>query len=314
MLIPCHNEELSIARVVRDFADHLPGASVYVYDNKSSDLTSEVAAQAGGLVRTEPRRGKGNVVQRMFADIEAEIYVLVDGDDTYDASAAPRAVHEMLLHSLDMVNIARTTDSSRAYPPGHRFGNIVLTGVVATLFGRQFRDMLSGFKVLSRRFVKSLPLMARGFEVETEITVHALHMRVPVSEIEAPYRERPPGSTSKLRTIRDGIGILSMIMVLLRDERPLLFFCSIASVLALTSLLLAWPLAVDYLQTGLVLRIPTAILCTGLMLLAFLGGACGLILDTVARARWETKRLHYMSPFASTEGQCRPPTIRDVEE
>jgi Glycosyl transferase family 2 len=294
VLIPCYNEAPSIAAVVRDFRAHLPHARVYVYDNSSSDRTAELAALAGAIVGTEPMRGKGNVVRRMFADVEADVYVLVDGDGTYDTFVAGAAIRDLTSRSLDVVNVARRVDSSATYRCGHRFGNIVLTGMVGAIFGRRFGDMLSGYKVFSRRFVKSFPALAQGFEIETELTVHALGLRMPVGEIEAPYRERS-GSSSKLRTIRDGVAILATILVLLKEERPLLFFSCLALALASASFLLAWPLAVTYLETSVVPRFPTAILCTGLMILAFLSLTCGLVLDTVTRGRREMKRLHYLS-------------------
>jgi hypothetical protein len=311
VLIPCYNEALSIAAVVRDFRAHLPNARVYVYDNSSSDQTAELAALAGAILRTEPTRGKGNVVRRMFADVDADVYVLVDGDGTYDPSFAGAGIWELTSRSLDMVNIARRADSSATYRRGHSFGNIVLTGLVGAIFGRRFGDMLSGYKVFSRRFVKSFPALAQGFEIETELTVHALGLRMPVAEIEAPYRERPVGSSSKLRTIRDGAAILATILVLLKEERSLLFFSCFALALASLSLLLAWPLAVTYLETGLVPRFPTAVLCAGLMILAFLSLTCGLVLDTVTRGRREMRRLHYLSlsaPAMRRTAMARPST------
>ncbi len=309
VIVPCYNEAQSIATVVRDFHVHLPGARVYVYDNNSTDRTTEVAKAAGALVRFEPIKGKGNVVRRMFADVEADVYVLVDGDGTYDAAVAARAVQELMSRSLDMVNIARTTDMGPSYRPGHRFGNRALTGMVGLIFGRQFNDMLSGYKVFSRRFVKSFPALAQGFEIETELTIHAVECRMPVTEIEGPYGVRPEGSTSKLRTVRDGAAIFSTILVLLRTERPLFFFSSIALALASTSLALAWPLFLTYLKTGLVPRMPTAFLCADLMVLAFLSLTCALILDTVTRGRREMRRLYYLSlPGPAAAAASRPVT------
>ena len=294
VLIPCYNEESTISKVVADFRAALPTATVYVYDNGSSDQSAERARQAGAVVATEPLRGKGNVVRRMFADIDADVFVLVDGDDTYAAAAAPSLVQRLIDENLDMVNGARSNEVGSAYRPGHRFGNVLLSRVVAAIFGNRFRDMLSGYRVLSRRFVKSFPGLASGFEIETELTVHALHLRIPVAEVLTEYKERPAGSESKLRTVHDGLRILSTIFVLLKEERPLAFFTSIFVVLALTSTGLAWPLLTTYLETGLVPRLPTAILATGLMLLAFLSLACGMILDSVSRGRWEMRRTRYL--------------------
>jgi hypothetical protein len=295
VLVPCCNEAAAIATVVNDFQRALPTATIYVYDNNSSDDTARVAANAGAIVRAEPLQGKGNVIRRMFADIEADIYVLVDGDGTYDASTANRMVRLLLERSLDMVNGARVAVTELAYRPGHELGNKLLTGTVAAIFGDRVRDMLSGYRVMSRRFVKSFPALAAGFEAETELTVHALELRCPVAEVETPYRDRPKGSQSKLRTFRDGFRILRTIVTLVKEERPLAFFTGTAVLLAFSSLLLAWPLFVTYVETGLVPRFPTAILVTGLMVLAFTSFGIGLILDTVTHGRRELKRLHYLA-------------------
>lgn len=294
VLIPCHNEELSIAQVVRDFRAALPQAAIYVYDNNSLDRTREIAAQAGAVVRAEPLQGKGNVVRRMFADIEADVYVLVDGDDTYHAASAPILVQTLLRAQLDMVNGRRCSDIQAAYRQGHRFGNALLTTLVATIFGRRFTDMLSGYRVLSRRFVKSFPALASGFEIETELTVHALELRMPAAEIDTPYKDRPEGSVSKLRTYRDGWRILMTILLLVKEERPLPFFGGIFALLMLFSLIISVPLFVTYAETGLVPRFPTAVLATGTTLLAFLSLGCGLILDTVTLGRREAKRMRYL--------------------
>jgi glycosyltransferase involved in cell wall biosynthesis len=294
VLVPCYNEAEAIARVVADFRAALPTATVYVYDNNSTDDTKVRAAQAGAIVRTETLQGKGNVVRRMFADIEAEVYVLVDGDGTYDAASAAQMVECLLANSLDMVNGARAATNDRAYRPGHMFGNKLLTGTVAAIFGKRIRDMLSGYRVFSRRFVKSFPALASGFETETELTVHALELRLPIAEITTPYKERPEGSVSKLRTFRDGFRILRTIVLLIKEERPLQFFSSAAGVLALLSVMLGWPLVTTYIQTGLVPRLPTAVLATGLMILAFMSVVAGLVLDTVTLSRREMKRLHYL--------------------
>ncbi len=295
VLVPCHNEERTVAKVVADFRRALPESAVYVYDNASSDRTAELARGAGAIVCSEPLRGKGNVVRRMFADIEADIYVLADGDDTYDAAAAPRLVQRLIENRLDMVNAARSAEETAAYRLGHRFGNRLFSALVARLFGNRFADILSGFRVLSRRFVKSFPSQVRGFDIETEMTVHALEMRMPVDEVAAVYKQRPLGSTSKLSTVRDGIKIMWRIGNLIREERPPPFFAGIGAALALLSIALAYPLFVTFLETGLVPRIPTAILCVGLMLLAFLSATCGLILDTVTRGRREMKRMFYLA-------------------
>jgi len=295
VLIPCLNEEAAIGRVVADFRRALPNAVIFVYDNGSTDRTVEVAQAAGAVVRSEHLRGKGNVMRRMFADIEADVYVLVDGDDTYDAASAPMLIDRLLADSLDMINAAREEKSELAYRRGHRFGNRMLTGLVAYFFGERFSDMLSGYRVFSRRFVKSFPALASGFEIETELTVHALQLRLPIAEVPTPYRERPPASSSKLRTIPDGIRIMHLITRLIREERPLEFFSAVAVALALASLLLAAPVVLEYLDTGLVPRLPTAVLALGLMLLSFLSVACGLILATVTRGRIEAKRLQYLN-------------------
>lgn len=299
VLIPCYNEEAAIGRVVRDFRIALPEAGIYVYDNNSRDRTREVAATAGALVRSEVRQGKGNVVRRMFADIDADIYVLVDGDDTYHAASAPAMIHRLMEGQLDMVVGCRESDEQAAYRRGHRFGNALLTGFVAALFGRQFSDILSGYRVFSRRFVKSFPAIASGFETETELTIHALELRMPVDEVVTPYRSRPEGSASKLNTYRDGFRILRTILKMFRIERPLEFFSLAGAALGLLALVLATPLFFTYFETGLVPRFPTAILATGLTLLAFLSLACGLILDTVTRGRQELRRLNYLA--------CPPP-------
>jgi glycosyltransferase involved in cell wall biosynthesis len=295
VLIPCYNEEVAIPRVVAAFRAALPQATIHVYDNNSRDRTREVAAAAGAVVCTERLQGKGHVVRRMFADIEADLYVLVDGDDTYDATAAPGMVRLLLEERLDMVTGVRVTEATAAYRPGHRFGNLVLTGMVRHIFGDRISDMLSGYRVFSRRFVKSFPALAAGFETETEFTVHALELHMPVGELPIAYRERPPGSVSKLNTWRDGFRILTAISLLVRRERPLQFFGAVAGVLLLAGLLLALPVLQTFLATGLVPRLPTAVLSSALVLLAFLALACGLILDTVTRGRMEAKRIAYLA-------------------
>jgi hypothetical protein len=305
VLIPCYNEAATIATVIADFRRVLPTAVVYVYDNNSRDDTARIAADAGAVVRSEALQGKGNVVRRMFADIEAEVYVLVDGDGTYDAEAADGMVRMLLDQSLDMVNAARVAVTELAYRPGHKFGNKLLTGTVAVIFGSRIRDMLSGYRVLSRRFVKSFPALATGFETETELTVHALELRLPIAEVETPYRDRPAGSQSKLRTVRDGLRILRTIVLLVKEERPLQFFSLTAALLATSSVSLALPLLWDYLETGLVPRLPTAVLVTGLMVLSFMSVVAGLVLDTVTLGRRELKRLHYLGLRGPTFGERR---------
>ncbi|MDP9196616.1 MAG: glycosyltransferase family 2 protein [Pseudomonadota bacterium] len=294
VIVPCYNEEAAIGKVVRDFRAALPGATIYVYDNNSRDCTVEVARGAGAIVRTETLQGKGNVMRRMFADVEADVYVLVDGDDTYDAASAPALVKKLLDERLDMVNGARVTDIQAAYRPGHRLGNVVLTGMVGLIFGSRFSDMLSGYRVFSRRFVKTFPALARGFETETELTVHALELRMPTAEVKTPYKDRPPGSVSKLNTFRDGFRILLTIVTLVKEERPLQFFTAIFAALALLSLGFGIPVVMEFLDTGMVPRFPTAILASALMLLAFLALTCGLVLETVTRGRREMKRLRYL--------------------
>jgi hypothetical protein len=298
VLIPCYNEEVAVPRVVAAFRAALPQATVYVYDNNSKDRTAEMARAAGAVVRSEAQQGKGHVVRRMFADIEADAYVLVDGDDTYDADAAPAMLRMLLEDRLDMVTGARVTpeaEAAAAYRPGHRLGNAVLTGMVGRVFGNRVSDMLSGYRVFSRRFVKSFPALASGFETETEFTVHALELKLPVGEVRSTYKERPAGSASKLNTYRDGFRILRTIVTLVQRERPLMFFSIAGTVLLLLAIGLAVPLLQTFLETGLVPRLPTAVLSTGLVLLSFLAFACGLILDTVTRGRQEAKRIAYLA-------------------
>jgi glycosyltransferase involved in cell wall biosynthesis len=295
VILPCYNEEAAIGMTVAGFRAALPGADIYVFDNNSSDRTVEVAVQAGAIVRREPMQGKGHVVRRMFADIEADIYVMADGDATYDAAAAPGMIRRLAEEHLDMVVGARASEVDAAYRRGHRLGNRVLTGILANLFGRTFSDILSGYRVFSRRFVKSFPILSAGFEIETEISVHALELRMPVAEVVTQYGARPEGSASKLSTYRDGWRILCMILTLFRIERPVLYFGSIGFVLGLAALVLAAPLILTYAQTGLVPRFPTAILVTGLAIVACLCFFAGLILDTVVRGRREMRRLAYLS-------------------
>jgi glycosyltransferase involved in cell wall biosynthesis len=294
VLIPCYNEEATIAKVARDFANVLPGAQVYVYDNNSSDSSLQRAAEAGAILRAEPQQGKGHVVRRMFSDITADIYVLVDGDDTYDAAAAPALVKALTEGPYDMVSAVRVEESAAAYRRGHLFGNRAISWAVGQLFGRRSSDVLSGYRAFSNRVVKSFPALARGFEIETELTVHALQLRLPVAEVETPYRERPLGSFSKLKTFSDGARILCTIFYLVKEEKPLAFFGAIGAVMALVSLWLGLPVVEEYMQTGLVPRLPTAVLATSFMLLSFMSCGLGLILDSLTHARLEAKRMHYL--------------------
>jgi glycosyltransferase involved in cell wall biosynthesis len=302
ILLPCFNEEAAIGQTVAAFRAALPGASVYVYDNNSADRTRAVAAEAGAIVRDERMQGKGHVVRRMFADVEADVYVMADGDMTYDASAAPELVRRLVEERLDMVVGARKSEVEEAYRRGHRLGNRLFTGLLAGLFGRSFTDIFSGYRVFSRRFVKSFPALSRGFETETEISVHALELAMPVAEVVTAYGARPEGSVSKLSTYRDGWRIARTILHLFRIERPVLFYGGFAAFLVALGLVLAVPLIVTYAETGLVPRFPTAILITGLMIVAALSFAVGLILDTVVRGRREVRRLAYLSFPAVGEG------------
>jgi glycosyltransferase involved in cell wall biosynthesis len=301
VLLPCYNEAAAIAQTIAGFRRALPDATIYVYDNNSKDQTVRVAREAGAVVRTERTQGKGNVVRRMFADVEADVYVLSDGDATYDAIAAPKMIERLLSEQLDMVVGTRESDATEAYRRGHRLGNRMLTGCVTWIFGQTFSDILSGYRVFSNRFVKSFPALSEGFEIETEISVHALELKMPVAEVPTAYAARPEGSESKLSTYRDGFRILGLILNLYRIEKPVAFF----GLLSVFFMALAVGLSVDlfltYLQTGLVPRIPTAILSTGLVLLGILSLSCGLILDTVTRGRREVKRLAYLS--------LRPPGV-----
>ncbi|MFC5480058.1 glycosyltransferase family 2 protein [Massilia suwonensis] len=295
ILVPCYNEALTIGTIVRDFRACLPQAEVYVFDNNSKDDTAAIARAAGATVRSVPLQGKGNVIRRMFADVEADIYIMVDGDDTYDASVAPQMAQRLVDEGLDMLVGSRVTDEQEAYRFGHRFGNRMLTGCVATLFGRSFSDMLSGYRVFSRRYVKSFAAHATGFETETELTVHALELRMPVGEVETRYKSRPEGSSSKLSTYRDGARILLMIVRLFKTEKPLTFFSAGAALCVLLAFVLAIPIFETYLQTGLVPRMPTALLCTALTLFGIILLSCGLILDTVTKGRIEQKRFAYLA-------------------
>ena len=302
VLLPCYNEEAAIGQTIAGFRAALPGAAIYVYDNNSTDRTCAVAVEAGAIVRTERMQGKGHVVRRMFADVEADVYVMADGDATYDADAAPELVKRLVDEQLDMVVGARKSEVENAYRRGHRFGNRLFTGLLANLFGRSFSDIFSGYRVFSRRFVKSFPALSRGFETETEISVHSLELAMPVAEIVTAYGARLEGSQSKLSTWRDGWRIMNTILHLFRIERPVLFYGGFGVFLAALAIVISIPLVITYIETGLVPRFPTAILATGLMIVAFLSFMCGLILDTVVRGRREVRRLHYLSLPAVGEG------------
>jgi glycosyltransferase involved in cell wall biosynthesis len=294
VLVPCYNEELSIGKVVRDFRAALPEAVIYVYDNNSKDRTAEVAREAGAQVALETLQGKGNVMRRMFSDVEADVYVLVDGDDTYEATSAPVMIEQLLGQNLDMVTGTRVTQIAAAYRRGHRLGNAMLTGIVAAIFGDRVSDMLSGYRVFSRRFIKSFPALSSGFETETELTVHALELRMPLGEVETPYRDRGKDSTSKLNTYSDGWRILVTILVLVKEEKPLQFFTAAAGALFFAGVGLSIPIFLEFHRTHLVPRFPTAFLSLGMVLMSFLSLVCGLILDSVARGRKEAKRMVYL--------------------
>ena len=295
VIIPCYNEAVTIADVVRDMKTALPGSRVYVYDNNSVDQTSARAAEAGAIVRAERLQGKGNVVRRMFGDVDADVYVLVDGDGTYDPMSAPKMVEKLVRENLDMVVGCRQATGDAAYRAGHVFGNRMLTRAVGLIFGKHFTDILSGYRVFSRRFVKSFPALTRGFEIETELTVHAITLAVAHGEVDTPYGARPEGSASKLNTYRDGVRILTVVMALFRKEKPFLFFSAVAGLLAATSIVLVVPVVMTYLETGLVPRFPTAILSASLMVIAALSFLAGIILDTVTHGRREMKRLAYLA-------------------
>jgi glycosyltransferase involved in cell wall biosynthesis len=295
VLLPCFNEEAAIGATVRGFREALPSATIYVYDNNSRDRTREIAAEAGAIVRTERQQGKGHVVRRMFADIDADVYLMADGDLTYDASSAQAMVDLLIADQLDMVVGTRRHEAKQAYRGGHVLGNKLFTGLLTGLFGRSFTDIFSGYRAFSRRFAKSFPVLSSGFEIETEMSVHALELRMPVGEVETPYGARPEGSESKLSTFGDGWRILKTIATLYRIERPVLFFGSLGALLLVAALILSVPLIVTYLDTGLVPRFPTAILITGMTIIAVLCFFAGLILDTVTRGRREVRRLAYLS-------------------
>lgn len=294
VIIPCYNEGDTIRRVVDGFARVLPTARIYVFDNNSTDRTIDEAREAGAILRSARRQGKGHVVRRMFADVDADVYVMVDGDDQLDPESAPGLVHALVEGDLDMVTGVRVESHDGAHKQGHAWGNWAMTTLVSQLFGHALSDVLSGYRVFSRRFVKSFPALSSGFEIETELTVHALELRMPIAERPAGFRGRPEGNPSKLRPIRDGLRILFLILRLVQRERPLPFYGSISIALAAISLGLAFPLFVTFIETSMVPRFPTAILCSAIMLLAFLSITAGLILDTVTHHRRETRLLEYL--------------------
>lgn len=308
VVLPCYNEEAAIGAVLEEFAQALPEARVYVFDNNSTDGTAATARAAGAPVIHVGHKGKGNVVRRMFADVDADVYVMVDGDATYDVSDIRRHIDRLLENRLDMLVGCRRDDGSNeaTYRRGHRWGNVALTRFVGWLFGGAFSDMLSGYRVFSRRYVKSFPAAARGFEIETELTVHALELRMPIAEADIHYRARPEGSASKLSTYRDGWRILKTISRLFISERPLTFFSGVGALLALLSVLISIPVFLTYFQTGLVPRFPTAILSVGLMLSAMLSLVCGVVLHTVTIGRQEAKRFAYLATPAFQPGNKAP--------
>ncbi len=295
VLLPCFNEALTIAAVVEGFRASLPTAKIWVFDNNSSDGTAEIAARAGARVVRERRQGKGNVVRRMFADVDADIYVMADGDGTYDPQQAPKLISTLIEERADMVVGTRRGVTEDAGREGHAFGNRLFNGIYANIFGKDFTDILSGYRAFTRRFAKSFPASSSGFEIETEMSVHAGQLKMPTAEVELDYGRRPEGSHSKLSTFKDGFKILVMIAMLMKETRPAAFFGLLAGLFGLASLLLGTPVITQFIATGLVPRLPTAVLAMGLMLVAVLFTACGLILDSVARGRVENKRILYLA-------------------
>lgn len=313
VLLPCYNEGLSIASVVIGFRKALPGARIYVYDNNSTDNTAQEAALAGATVITCRRQGKGNVVRQMFADIEADIYIMADGDGTYDTAAAPRMIDALIADRADMVVGTRRNITEDAGRKGHAFGNQLFNRVYQTLFGRDFTDIFSGYRVFTRRFAKSFPANSAGFEVETEMSVHASSLRLPVTEIELDYGRRVQGSSSKLSTFRDGLRILCMMAMLMKETKPFAFFGCIAAGLFAACTILMVPITLEFFATGLVNRVPTVMLAMTLMVGAMLSLSCGIILDSVSRARIEQKRIFYLSQ-APARGERTFPGAQPIEE
>ena len=299
VLIPCYDEEVTITKVIHNFQSALPDAVIYVYDNNSTDRTADIARAAGAVVRFEKRQGKGNVMRSMFRDIEADFYIMTDGDNTYDAGLAASMLKLAIDSHYDVVNCIRKGDESQAYRPGHVLGSKLLTKAVNAIFGNYIQDMLSGYKVLSRRFVKSFPIQSMGFDIETEIAIHALQLQIPIAHVEGNYYARTPGSESKLRTVYDGFKILKLIISLFRHEKPLPFFSYIGFILVIISLALGIPVVYHFFETGLVPKLPTAVLSMGIMLIAFLSFMTGIILDTVTKGRIENKMIAFLQnkPF-----------------
>lgn len=314
VIIPCRNEAAGIAKVIMDFRAALPWAEIHVCDNASTDETADMARSVGAIVHHESEPGKGNVIRRMFSDVEADVYVLVDGDDTYDAHSAPAMVDLLENEELDMVVGTRAAQTGAAFRPGHQFGNYLFTTIIARIFGNRVSDVLSGYRVFSRRFVKSFPALSTGFETETEFTVHALELRMPIGEVSTPYKARPADSASKLNAIPDGIRILWTIIRLLKEERPLGFFGVSGALFAIAALVLAWPVFLTWLETGLVPRLPTAVLATGLMLIAFLSLTCGAILGSVAHSRRELRRLAYLAIPRNARPAANQPASGEHDE
>ena len=294
VLIPCYNEEKSIVKVINDFKKYLPEAEIYVYDNNSTDKTFELATKAGAIVRKEQMQGKGNVIRRMFADIDADIYVMTDGDETYDIKRAPELISTLKENQIDMLVGSRKETNLECYRSGHRFGNVLLTKLVQTFFHHKLKDMLSGYRVFSKRFVKTFPAQSMGFEIETELTVYALSSKLPIMEVETDYFARPQGSFSKLSTYRDGIRILKTIITLVKEERPLLFFSLIALFFFAIAVGLSLPILVEYIKSGLVPRLPTAVLITGISICSVVCMLIGFVLDSIANAKKEARRQAYL--------------------
>lgn len=294
VLIPCYNEGLTLSRVISGFKQQIPHATIYVYDNGSTDDSVQIAKAADVIVKHVALRGKGQVVRRMFADVDADIYVMVDGDDTYDASCINAAIDKLTQQMLDMLVITRVPLHGKTFPLGHTAGNKWFTAMVNFLFGKQFHDIFSGYRVFSRRFVKSFPAVSHGFEIEAEMSIHALQLSIPCGEIAAPYQSRPPGSASKLKTLRDGMRILRTVLLLFLYIRPMVLFGILFFILSLSSFSLGLPIILTFIHTGFVPRFPTALLAASLGLIACLSLACGIVLDSVSRARLETKRCWYL--------------------
>ena len=305
VIIPCFNEERTIRQVIREFSEALPGAEIVVCDNNSTDRTSGTARSAGATVLFEPYQGKGNAVRRLFNDVDADVYVMIDGDATYDAAPAPAMIARLVDERLAMVSGARISDHEEAYRFGHKFGNWMLTGLVRMVFGDRFRDMLTGYRVMSRQFVKSFPALSDGFEIETELSVHSLRLHLPAIEMDTAYRARPEGSASKLNTVRDGFRILRVISRLVRDEKPLQFFSVLGALILAGAAALALPIVLTYLETGVVPRFPTLFVAVSMTVISMLSFTIGLILDTLSRGRTEARRLAYLAASLTAADRSR---------